>query len=97
MCEAHGQMQQASELQFECAEKKTSHDADRPETELAAVQCAQYSGNPDEVFDLDTVILNHVLHVLDLNRGNKLRAARQLGIGRSTLYRILGNHAKPSR
>jgi len=40
---------------------------------------------------LDAVIRHHVQYVLDLNRGNKLRAARQLSISRSTLYRILGN------
>jgi len=40
---------------------------------------------------LDTVIRHHVQYVLDLNRGNKLRTARQLCISRSTLYRILGN------
>jgi len=43
--------------------------------------------------NLDAVIQHHVQYVLDLNRNNKLRAARQLGISRSTLYRILGNEA----
>jgi len=42
---------------------------------------------------LDAVIHQHVQYVLDLNRGNKLRAARQLAISRSTLYRILANEA----
>lgn len=42
---------------------------------------------------LDGIIQNHVKHVLELNRGNKLRAARQLGISRSTLYRILSDKA----
>ena len=40
---------------------------------------------------LDTIINHHVQFVLDFNRGNKLRTARQLGISRSTLYRILAN------
>jgi DNA-binding NtrC family response regulator len=40
---------------------------------------------------LDAIIRQHVQYVLDLNRGNKLRAARQLAISRSTLYRILAN------
>jgi DNA-binding NtrC family response regulator len=44
-----------------------------------------------ESLNLDAVIRHHVQLVLELNRGNKLRAARQLGISRSTLYRILEN------
>ena len=44
-----------------------------------------------DTLNLDAVIQHHVQYVLDLNRGNKLRAARQLCISRSTLYRILGN------
>lgn len=42
-----------------------------------------------ELLNLDGVIHHHILYVLDINRGNKLRTARQLGISRSTLYRLL--------
>jgi DNA-binding NtrC family response regulator len=38
---------------------------------------------------LDAAVHRHIQLILDLNRGNKLRAARQLGISRSTLYRLL--------
>jgi DNA-binding NtrC family response regulator len=46
---------------------------------------------PSTDLSLDAIIRRHVQYVLDLNRGNKLRSARQLQISRSTLYRILGN------
>ena len=42
-----------------------------------------------EILNLDAVMHHHILRVLDLNQGNKLRTARQLGISRSTLYRLL--------
>jgi DNA-binding NtrC family response regulator len=50
-----------------------------------------------ENLSLDAVIRHHVEYVLDLNRGNKLRAARQLCISRSTLYRILANESLLAR
>jgi DNA-binding NtrC family response regulator len=43
---------------------------------------------------LDAAIQRHLQLVLNQNRGNKLRAARQLGISRSTLYRLLVGEAK---
>ena len=48
--------------------------------------------HPDTL-SLDAVIHPHVQYVLDLNKGNKLRTARQLAISRSTLYRILANES----
>ena len=59
---------------------------------IPAAAPSQRAKNPmpsDADLNLDFAILNHVQLVLSLNRGNKLRTARQLGISRSTLYRIL--------
>lgn len=60
----------------------------RPETAPAA--------RPGDL-SLDAVVRQHVQYVLELNRGNKLRAARQLAISRSTLYRILANESLLAR
>lgn len=52
---------------------------------------ANPSSPPDKPgnLSLNAAIQRHIQLVLELNRGNKLRAARQLGISRSTLYRLL--------
>lgn len=60
-------------------------------TGTVRIEQSEAGYNPN--LDLHSVIRRHVRQVLDLNNGNKLRSARQLGISRSTLYRILGNEA----
>jgi two-component system response regulator AtoC len=64
-----------------------------PSSLEAPSELRQGPATQTDSLNLDAVIQHHVQYVLDLNRGNKLRAARQLGISRSTLYRILGNEA----
>ncbi|MGA8743428.1 MAG: sigma 54-interacting transcriptional regulator [Terracidiphilus sp.] len=50
-----------------------------------------------QVLNLDAVIHNHIRLALELNHGNKLKTARQLGISRSTLYRMLDADSPASR
>jgi len=56
-----------------------------PPPSTGAAQLPDLSGD----LSLDAAVHRHIQFVLQLNRNNKLRAARQLGISRSTLYRLL--------
>ena len=56
---------------------------------------AAVSENAARDLSLDAAIHRHILLVLEKYRGNKLRAARQLGISRSTLYRLLAGGTAP--
>ena len=83
-------MRNAEESQFQFTVERVIRAEDLP-IPASQSQRAKNAVKPNESLNLDAVILDHVRYVLGLNRGNKLRTARQLGISRSTLYRILGH------
>jgi transcriptional regulator with PAS, ATPase and Fis domain len=83
-------MRSTADPPFEFTAERIIRAEDLPIPIAAESQRAKNSTTPHENLNLDFVVLNHVRYVLRLNRDNKLRAAQQLGISRSTPYRILG-------
>jgi DNA-binding NtrC family response regulator len=62
--------------------------ADLPES-LRRVSTQPYLSEQDDLLPLEEVTRRHILQVLDRVKGNKVRAAEILGIGRTSLYRFL--------
>ncbi|HEY2466805.1 MAG TPA: helix-turn-helix domain-containing protein [Terracidiphilus sp.] len=70
-----------------------------PDLSLVPARLPENRETPEvsPILKLHAVVRKHVHFVLDLNRGNKLKTARQLGISRSTLYRMLDEESIASR
>ena len=82
-------MRSAADPPIRFTVERTIRAEDLPIPAAAAPQRTNRPPYTNANLNLDFMILNHVRFVLSLNRGNKLRTARQLCISRSTLYRIL--------
>jgi two-component system response regulator HydG len=52
-------------------------------------QPRDYSGTDDVFFSLQEAQRRHIVQVLERVGGNKLKAAKILGVGRSTIYKVL--------
>ena len=62
------------------------------ETVTSRLTCNENLATP-KVTDLDALQREHVIAVLHQNGGNKARSARELGVSRRTLYRLLDKHS----
>ena len=61
--------------------------------DLTAAEAVSSTAEPNaQIPTLEEVELRYIRRVLELNGGNKLRAAAQLGITRQTLGKRLGEH-----